>query len=81
MSEIVLNPIQVAPQPPIPRKLPTSQVCVVLGCTKQTLDTLRRRPDFPRAYRYSVKGRMVSDEQELLEWLERQRVGGPSDAA
>ncbi|HEY7155014.1 MAG TPA: hypothetical protein VH575_13715 [Gemmataceae bacterium] len=54
-------------------KISTSRTLAILGVTEVTLAALRKRPDFPRPYRYSTKGRLLWDEAEIRSWMESQR--------
>ena len=52
------------------RLLSINQLCKRLGCSRTTVQTLRKRPDFPRPILLTGK-KLTFVESEIDDWLER----------
>lgn len=79
---IIRPPVKVEPEQPKSKLMSTADAIRLLGVSAATFETLRKRKDFPKPFRFSSKGKLSWSEAELWTWIEAQRLaGGPESAA
>lgn len=83
MPQSVIHPsVKIAPSATERKIISTAELQWLLGVSSATLDTLRKRPDFPKPFRFSGKGKLSWSESEIWAWVELQRTsGGPDNVA